>query len=56
MTLTPDDAREHVLRIARACGRFGGTVGILWHNDEVLRTSAEKRWYEELVQAVARPV
>jgi hypothetical protein len=53
MALTPDDAARAALRIARECRRYGGTLGILWHNDEVLRTARQKRWYESLIAAVA---
>jgi peptidoglycan/xylan/chitin deacetylase (PgdA/CDA1 family) len=52
MALTPDDAAGAALRIARECRRHGGTLGILWHNDEVLRTTREKRWYESLIATV----
>lgn len=55
MGLGPDDATRAALRIARECRRFGGTLGILWHNDEVLRTAREKRWYESLIAAVTTP-
>jgi hypothetical protein len=50
--LTPDAALDAVLAVARECRRFQGTLGILWHNDEVLRTAREKRWYADLVAAV----
>jgi hypothetical protein len=53
LSLRPDAARDAVLAIADECRRFSGTLGILWHNDEVLRTDREKRWYTELVSAVA---
>jgi len=53
MALAPDDAARAALRIARECRRYGGTLGILWHNDEVLRTAREKRWYESLIATVA---
>jgi hypothetical protein len=52
LSLRPDAARDAVLAIAGECRRFSGTLGILWHNDEVLRTDREKRWYTELVSAV----
>jgi hypothetical protein len=55
MALTPDDAARAALRVARECRRYGGTLGILWHNDEVLRTAREKRWYESLIAAVTAP-
>ncbi|GAA1255321.1 polysaccharide deacetylase family protein [Pseudonocardia aurantiaca] len=50
--LTPDAAMDAVLAVARECRRFQGTLGVLWHNDEVLRTGREKRWYADLVAAV----
>ena len=53
MALAPDDAARAALRIAGECRRYGGTLGILWHNDEVLRTSREKLWYESLIATVA---
>jgi hypothetical protein len=53
LSLGPDAASDAVLAIAGECRRFSGTLGILWHNDEVLRTTREKRWYTELVSAVA---
>jgi hypothetical protein len=53
MALTPDAARARVLSIAAECRRYGGCLGILWHNSTLLRSEREKRWYEELVAAVA---
>ena len=44
-----------VVEIARACRRFRGDLGILWHNDEILRTARQKRWYAELIAAVTAP-
>jgi Family of unknown function (DUF7033) len=55
MALTPDDAADAVHRIARECRRHDGTLGILWHNDEMLRTAREKRWYESMIAAVVGP-
>jgi hypothetical protein len=49
---TPDAAHGAVLEIARACRRFSGTLGMLWHNDEVLRTASQQRWYMSLVASV----
>jgi hypothetical protein len=54
MALTPDAARAAVMEIAAQCRRFGGCLGILWHNNTLLRTQREQRWYEELVAAVTR--
>jgi uncharacterized protein DUF7033 len=53
MALTPDAARATVMDIAAECRRYGGCLGILWHNNTLLRTHREKRWYEELVAAAA---
>jgi hypothetical protein len=53
MALTPDAARAAVVEIAAECRRYRGLLGILWHNNTLLRTDREKRWYEELVAAVA---
>ena len=55
MGLKPDAAYAAVVDIARACHRFRGDLGILWHNDEVLRTARQKRWYAELIAAVTAP-
>jgi hypothetical protein len=52
MALAPADATRVALHIARECRRYDGTLGILWHNDEVLRTAREKRWYESLIATV----
>ncbi len=52
MGLRPDAAFAAVVDIARACRRFRGDLGILWHNDEILRTTRQKRWYAELIEAV----
>jgi hypothetical protein len=52
MRLRPEAAFAAVVEVARACRRFRGDLGILWHNDEVLRTARQKRWYAELIEAV----
>jgi hypothetical protein len=52
MALTPDAARAAVMSIAAECRRHGGWLGILWHNNTLLRSAREKRWYETLVAAV----
>ena len=52
MALAPDAAREQALAVAGECRRHRGTLSLLWHND-VLMTSRRRRWYEELVAAVA---
>jgi peptidoglycan/xylan/chitin deacetylase (PgdA/CDA1 family) len=56
MALTPDAARATVMDIAAECRRYGGCLGILWHNNTLLRTHREKRWYEELVAAVTSTI
>jgi hypothetical protein len=53
MGLGRDAARTAVLDVAAQCRRYGGCLGILWHNNTYLRSSREQRWYEELVAAVA---
>jgi hypothetical protein len=50
--LSPSSAREAVSEIAGTCRRFRGDLGLLWHNDEVLRTARQQRWYADLVAAV----
>jgi peptidoglycan/xylan/chitin deacetylase (PgdA/CDA1 family) len=52
MALTLDAARTTVMDIAAECRRYGGCLGILWHNNTLLRTDREKRWYEELIATV----
>lgn len=52
MRLAPDEARERALAVAAECRRHCGTLSLLWHND-VLMTSRRRRWYAELVGAVA---
>jgi hypothetical protein len=41
--------------IAGQCRRYRGSLGLLWHNNELLRTVREQRWYESLVNAVCAP-
>ena len=52
MALAPDAALAAVLDIAGQCRRYGGCLGILWHNNTFLRSRRERRFYEELVAAV----
>jgi hypothetical protein len=52
MALTPDAARAAVLDIAAECRRYGGSLGLLWHNNTLLRTAREQDWYAELIAAV----
>jgi Family of unknown function (DUF7033) len=54
MSLAPDAAYATVLQLASECRRFGGALGLLWHNSE-LATDRQKRWYESLVAAVSNP-
>ena len=55
MALSHDDAQGVVMDIASTCRRYGGTLGILWHNSGLLRTDREKRWYASLIAAVMAP-
>jgi len=52
MGLAPEPAHEAIMALARECRRYGGILSLLWHNN-VLLTGRSKRWYAELVQAVA---
>jgi hypothetical protein len=54
MRLKRSAAAEHALRVAAQCQRYGGTLTILWHNSSIL-TSADRRWYERLVEALVNP-
>ena len=51
--LDPDAALSTVLDIAAQCRRYQGPLGILWHNNSVLRSARERAWYAEMVAAVA---
>jgi hypothetical protein len=53
MALGPDQARAAVLDIATECRRYGGRLGLLWHNNTLLRSAREKRWYEGLIAALS---
>jgi hypothetical protein len=53
MALAPDAALQATLDVAAECRRYRGTLGILWHNNSVLRSEREQRWYGELIAAVA---
>jgi hypothetical protein len=53
MALGPDPARAAVLDIAAECRRYGGRLGLLWHNNTLLRSAREKRWYEDLIAALS---
>jgi hypothetical protein len=53
MGLAPDAAQRAVLDIAAECRRYGGRLGLLWHNNTLLRSAREKRWYENLIAAVS---
>jgi hypothetical protein len=54
MALSPDAAYAAVMELAAECRRFGGSLGLLWHNSE-LPTERHKRWYESLVAAACNP-
>jgi hypothetical protein len=51
MALPLDAARATVLQIAAECRRYRGSLGILWHNNTLLRSAREQRWYASLVEA-----
>jgi hypothetical protein len=55
MSLSHDAAHDVVMDIASKCRRYGGSLGILWHNSGLLRTDHEKRWYASLVAALSAP-
>jgi hypothetical protein len=55
MSLSHDAAHGVVMDIASTCRRYGGSLGILWHNSGLLRTDREKRWYASLIAAVCAP-
>jgi hypothetical protein len=50
--LSGAEALRAATGIADQCRRFRGSLGVLWHNDSLLRTAREKRWYTELISAV----
>jgi hypothetical protein len=52
MGLSFDAASAAVLDIAAQCRRYSGRLGILWHNNTLLRSEREQRWYASLVEAV----
>jgi hypothetical protein len=53
MALPREAAGAAVLEIAAQCRRYRGSIGILWHNNTLLRSDREKRWYEGLIGALA---
>jgi hypothetical protein len=60
MALSLEAARAAVMDIAAQCRRYGGCLGILWHNNTLLRSAREQRWYASLIAdacaaGVARP-
>jgi peptidoglycan/xylan/chitin deacetylase (PgdA/CDA1 family) len=52
MGLSLDAAREAVLDVAAQCRRHRGRLGILWHNNTLLRSAREQQWYASLIEAV----
>jgi hypothetical protein len=52
MALTPDAALEAVSAVAAECRRYRGCLGVLWHNNTLLRSAREQRWYETLVASI----
>jgi hypothetical protein len=60
MRLSLESARAAVMDVAAQCRRYGGCLGILWHNNTLLRSARERRWYASLIAdacaaRVARP-
>jgi hypothetical protein len=55
MSQSLDCAYDAVMDIASHCRRYGGELGILWHNNTLLRSGREQRWYAALVQAACAP-
>ncbi len=53
LALSHEAAFDAVMDIASTCRRYGGSLGILWHNSGLLRTEHEKRWYASLVAALS---
>ncbi len=51
LRLKPADVAAAVLPIAAECRRYSGSLGMLWHNDELM-TGRDQRLYRELVRAV----
>jgi hypothetical protein len=52
MGLSLDAAREATLEVAAQCRKYRGRLGILWHNNTLLRSAREQQWYAELIAAV----
>ena len=52
MGLSLDAARDATLAIAAQCRRHRGRLGILWHNNTLLRSAREQQWYASLIEAV----
>jgi hypothetical protein len=53
MRLSPQDAEQAVLEVARECRRAGGTLTLLWHNS-TLPTARQRRWYAGMTAALAQ--
>jgi hypothetical protein len=53
MALSEADAHAAVAEIAAECRRYGGSLGLLWHNS-VLPSARQKRWYETMLAAATR--
>ena len=46
-----ESAHAAVMDVAAQCRRYGGELGILWHNNTLLRSNREQRWYAAMVDA-----
>jgi hypothetical protein len=53
MALSEADAHAAVAEVATECRRYGGSLGLLWHNS-VLPSARQKRWYETMLAAATR--
>jgi hypothetical protein len=55
MSRSLDGAYAAVMDVAAQCRRYGGSLGILWHNNTLLRSAREQRWYASLIEAACAP-
>jgi hypothetical protein len=46
-----ESAYAVVMDIAAQCRRYSGCLGILWHNNTLLRSAGEQRWYAAMIEA-----
>jgi hypothetical protein len=53
MGLSPQEAEDAVLEVARECRRANGTLTLLWHNSTLPKASL-RRWYAALIDGLAQ--